>query len=83
MMFLGREISEQRNYSEEVARQIDHEVRKLILEAHERALHVLREHRDKLELLARRLLEVETVGGSEFYAIMSGRAEELSAPTES
>ena len=82
MMFLGREISEQRNYSEEVAEEIDHEVRRLILEAHERALHVLREHRDKLELLARRLLEVETVGGSEFYAIMSGRAEELSAPSE-
>ncbi len=83
MMFLGREISEQRNYSEEVAREIDHEVRDLIMEAHERALTVLREHRDKLELLARRLLEVETVGGSEFYAIMSGRAEELSTPAES
>ncbi len=83
MMFLGREISEQRNYSEEVAREIDHEVRRLIVEAHERALSVLREHRDKLELLARRLLEVETVGGSEFYALMSGRSEELSSPAES
>jgi cell division protease FtsH len=83
MMFLGREISEQRNYSEEIAREIDHEVRDLILEAHERALNVLREHRDKLEMLARRLLEVETVGGSEFYAIMSGRSEELSTSAES
>ncbi len=83
MMFLGREISEQRNYSEEVARQIDYEVRRLVTEAHERALNVLREHRDKLELLARRLLEVETVGGSEFYALMSGRSEELAPPAES
>ncbi len=82
MMFLGREISEQRNYSEEVARQIDHEVRQLVSEAHERALVVLREHRDKLELLARRLLEVETVSGSEFYALMSGRIDSFSTLAE-
>ncbi len=74
MMFLGREISEQRNYSEEVAREIDHEVRRLIKEANERAMKVLREHRDKLELLALRLQEVETVSGSEFYALMSGES---------
>ena len=80
MMFLGREISEQRNYSEEVARQIDHEVRRLVTEAHERALAVLREHRDKLELLARRLLEVETVSGSEFQAMMSGGIEPTVVP---
>ncbi len=82
MMFLGREISEQRNYSEEIARTIDHEVRHLVTEAHKRALNVLQEHRDKLELLARRLQEVETVGGSEFYALMSGRSEEFAAPAE-
>ncbi|HEY79534.1 MAG TPA: AAA family ATPase, partial [Caldilineae bacterium] len=80
MVFLGREISEQRNYSEEVAEIIDDEVRRLITEAHQRALKVLREHRDKLELLAKRLMEVETVSGSEFYALMSGRMEEASTP---
>ncbi len=79
MVFLGREISEQRNYSEEVAEIIDEEVRHLVTEAYERALAVLREHRDKLELLAQRLLEVETVSGSEFYALMSGRVEETPA----
>ncbi len=79
MVFLGREISEQRNYSEEVAEIIDEEVRRLVTEAYERALAVLREHRDKLELLAQRLLEVETVSGSEFYALMSGRVEETPA----
>ena len=83
MMFLGREISEQRNYSEEVSREIDSEVRRLVTEAHERALEVLREHRDKLELLAKRLLEVETVSGSEFYAIMSGRIDSFSNAAES
>ena len=71
LIFLGREISEQRNYSEEVARAIDHEVRKLVFEAHERALQVIRQHRDKVELLARRLLEVETVDAEEFKRMMS------------
>ena len=79
MVFLGREISEQRNYSEEVAEIIDEEVRRLVTEAHERALKVIREHRDKLELLAKRLMEVETVSGSEFYALMSGRMDEAAA----
>ena len=79
MVFLGREISEQRNYSEEVAELIDEEVRRLVTEAHERALKVLRDHRDKLELLAKRLMEVETVSGTEFYAMMSGRMEEAAA----
>ncbi|MCO6451542.1 MAG: ATP-dependent zinc metalloprotease FtsH [Caldilineales bacterium] len=74
LMFLGREISEQRNYSEEVAKQIDREVRRLITEAHERARQLLFEHRDKVELLAQKLLEVETVDADEFKTLMSGAA---------
>ncbi|RUA17312.1 MAG: cell division protein FtsH, partial [Clostridia bacterium] len=74
MVFMGHEITEQRTYSEEIARVIDLEVRKLVMEAHERALTVLREHRDKLVYLAKRLQEVETINGKEFYAIMSGDA---------
>ncbi len=74
LVFLGREISEQRNYSEEVAEKIDEEVRKLILEAHERALSIIKTHRDKLERLAQRLLDVETVGGDEFIALMTDPA---------
>lgn len=76
-------MSRASNYSEDIAQVIDSEVQQLIIEAHQRALHVLREHRDRLELLAKRLQEVETVGGSEFYALMSGRTEELSASAES
>ncbi len=75
LVFLGREISEQRNYSEEVAEIIDAEVSKLIFEAHERALSIIRQHRDKLENLAQRLLEVETVNATEFVALMSGESE--------
>ena len=80
LVFLGREISEQRNYSEEVARQIDQEVRRLVTEAHNRARQVIIDHRDKLEALAQRLLEIETVDSDEFRKIMIGpEAETMSA----
>ena len=72
LVFLGREINEQRNYSDEIAYEIDMEVRRLVTEAHERALKVLTEHRDKLEFLAQRLLEIETLDYNEFTAIMTG-----------
>ncbi len=70
LVFLGREISEQRNYSEEVARQIDHEVRRLITEAHQRARQTIIEHRDIVDRLAQRLLEIETIDSVEFVEIM-------------
>jgi cell division protease FtsH len=74
LIFLGREISEQRNYSEEVARRIDREVRRLINEAHERARAILTQHRERVEALARRLLEVETVNADEFVKLMNAPA---------
>ncbi|GAP62246.1 cell division protease FtsH [Ardenticatena maritima] len=70
MVFLGREITEHRNYSEKVAREIDAEVKRLVTEAYERALQVLREHRDQLEAVAQRLLEVETLEREEFEELM-------------
>jgi cell division protease FtsH len=66
LIFLGREISEQRDYSEAVAEQIDREVRKLVNEAYDRARAILREHRDALDRVADRLLEVETISREEF-----------------
>lgn len=66
LIFLGREISEQRDYSEAVAEQIDREVRKLVNEAYDRAREILRERRDVLDRIASRLLEVETVSRDEF-----------------
>jgi cell division protease FtsH len=71
MVFLGREITEQRNYSDEVAEEIDVEVRRLIDEAYERARDILTSYRPKLELIARRLIEVETIDRQEFEALMS------------
>ena len=66
LIFLGREISEQRDYSEAVAEQIDREVRKLVSEAYDRARAILREHREVLDNIASRLLEVETISRDEF-----------------
>lgn len=69
MVFLGREISEQRDYSEAVAVQIDQEVRNLVNEAYERAKVILIEYRDKLDEVAGRLMEVETISRQEFEEI--------------
>lgn len=69
LIFLGRQISEQRNYSEEVAEQIDREVRQLVDEAHERALQILRDHIDMLHLIAKRLIDEETIDAAEFVAL--------------
>ncbi len=71
LIFLGREIGEQRNYSDEVAKQIDEEVRAIIDRAYERAMHVLETHRDKLEALAQKLIAEETVDAEGFEALFS------------
>ena len=69
MIFLGREISEQRDYSEAVSEQIDVQVRKLVTEAHQRARQILVQYRDKLDEVAERLVEVETLSKEDFEKI--------------
>jgi cell division protease FtsH len=71
LVFLGREIGEQRNYSDEVAKQIDEEVRAIIDHAYERAMDVLVKHRDKLTALAEKLVAEETVDAEEFEKLFS------------
>lgn len=66
LIFLGREISEQRDYSEDVAQQIDKEVRKIVSEAYEHAKSIVTQYREKLDAIAQRLLEVETITREEF-----------------
>lgn len=66
LIFLGREISEQRDYSEAVAQLIDKEVRRVVNEAYERAKNILTQYREKLDAVADRLLEVETISRDEF-----------------
>ena len=69
MIFLGREISEQRDYSEAIAEKIDDEVRKLVNDSYLRTREILTTYRDKLEEVAQRLLQVETLNRDEFEAI--------------
>jgi cell division protease FtsH len=72
LVFLGREISEQRDYSDAIAQEIDREVRQIIDQQQERAHRILLEHRDKLDLVARRLLEVESLEADDFVALIEG-----------
>lgn len=69
LIFLGREISEQRDYSEAVAEIIDQEVRRLVSEAHQKARDILTSYREKLDAIAQRLMEVETLTREEFEDI--------------
>ena len=69
LVFLGREISEQRDYSDGVAQTIDEEVKSLIDTAYKAARTVLTEHRDKLTKLSQHLIEHETIEGDEFNSL--------------
>ena len=69
LIFLGREISEQRDYSEAIAEQIDQEVKKLVSTAYAEAKRLLTKYRSKLDKIAEKLLEVETLSREEFLKI--------------
>ncbi|MED4968163.1 cell division protein FtsH, partial [Heyndrickxia coagulans] len=60
-VFLGRDINNDQNYSDKIAYEIDTEIQNIIKTCYERARQILLEHRDKLELIAKTLLEVETL----------------------
>ncbi len=75
MIFLGREISEQRDYSESVAQEIDEEVYRLVDVAFDRAMTILRQYQDKLEAVAHALLEQETLSAKEFNDIFPSPVE--------
>lgn len=71
LIFLGREISEQRDYSENIAEKIDAEVHELVQEAYERAKEILIKYRAQLDAVGQRLIEVETINREEFERIFS------------
>ncbi len=73
-IFLGRDISQGRHYSDEVASDIDAEIRQFIDDAYENAERILNEHRDKLDAVAAVLMEKEKVTGEQFAEIMEGKA---------
>jgi cell division protease FtsH len=76
LIFLGREISEQRDYSEKVAEEIDDEVRRIIDRAHDLARQILRDNRPKLDQLARKLMEVETLEGEQLAVLMESPGDD-------
>ena len=75
-VFLGRDIGHSRNYGENVAGQIDSEIRRIIDEAYNRAKEVLEENRDGLERTAQLLLKKEKVSGDEFREVLNNETVE-------
>jgi cell division protease FtsH len=82
MVFLGREISEQRDYSDAIAEQIDKEVDDIITAQYELVRQLLGENRDKLDLVAQTLLEVETLEAEAFAHLLETGTLKPTAPTQ-
>jgi cell division protease FtsH len=76
MPFLGREFSAEPDYSDEVAREIDDEVRRMVEDAHQTSKDILSEHREQLDTLSRILLDRETIEADEFIALLEGKPED-------
>jgi cell division protease FtsH len=74
--FLGREFSSEPDYSDEIAREIDDEIRRVVESAHHRATSILTEQRENLTLTSEILLKRETIEKDEFVALLSGKTEE-------
>jgi cell division protease FtsH len=80
MVFLGREISEQKNYSEKMAEAIDEEIRRLIEHAHDQAVQILTDNRHILDLLSAELIKRETLEGEALDRVFLGLPVEDPAP---
>jgi len=80
--FLGRDYGAEADYSEEIAREIDDEIRRVIEEAHELALAVLREHMDELHKISAILIERETIDKDQFERLLAGEDEAAVFPDE-
>jgi cell division protease FtsH len=82
-VFLGRDIHNEQNYSDAIAFEIDLEIQRILKECYERAKTILTENRDKLDLIAKTLLEVETLNAEQIdYLIKNGRMPESASELE-
>jgi cell division protease FtsH len=72
LVFLGREIGEQKNYSEKTAEAIDEEIRRLIDEGYQRAVEIITDHRDVLDRFAKALIQFETLDGDNLERVFRG-----------
>jgi cell division protease FtsH len=82
MPFLGREMGAEPDYSDEVAREIDDEIRRIIEEGHDVANRVLREHIDDLHRISQILIERETIDRDQFERLLAGEHEDAVFPPE-
>jgi cell division protease FtsH len=82
MPFLGREMGSEPDYSDEVAREIDDEVRRIIEDGHDLAQTVLRAHMDDLHRLSQILIERETIDKDQFERLLAGESEQAVFPQE-
>jgi cell division protease FtsH len=76
MPFLGREFSSEPDYSDEIAREIDDEIRRIVEEAHQTAKDILVEHREQLDRISNLLIERETIDAKQFEQLLQGASEE-------
>jgi cell division protease FtsH len=74
--FLGREFHAEPDYSDEIAREIDLEIRRIVESAHQQARDILGSHREQLERISEILLKRETIEADQFVALLDGRGEE-------
>ena len=79
LVFLGKEIGEQRDYSESVAQEIDAEVRYIVHRAYQRAKDALQRYREQLDRIAQELVEKETLDAEQFVALFEGRSGDTSS----
>ncbi|HEY0344109.1 MAG TPA: cell division protein FtsH, partial [Solirubrobacteraceae bacterium] len=80
--FLGREFSSEPDYSDEIAREIDDEIRRVVESAHQRARDILTEHRDSLDTISEILVRRETIEKTEFESLLLGTPESEVFPEE-
>jgi cell division protease FtsH len=74
--FLGREFSSEPDYSDEIAREIDDEIRRIVESAHQTAKDLLTEKREELDRVSKMLLDRETIDAEQFVALLEGKPEE-------
>jgi cell division protease FtsH len=80
--FLGREFSSEPDYSDEIAREIDDEIRRVVEEAHQTAKDILTENREAMERISKILLERETIDAEQFEQLLAGKSEDEVFPEE-
>jgi cell division protease FtsH len=76
MPFLGRDMGAEPDYSDEIAREIDDEIRRIVEEAHDRARQVLTDHMEDLHGISQILIERETIDKDQFERLLAGEPEE-------